>query len=394
MTSDSPHPQSPQQPPVPPVTSAPSASSISSPSDAQGAPQGTEQSAQWAWVRPVRQVQWEETPPLEFHQLMRGAPRYRWWKPLVALVLAILYYLTLSVVFTLIILVPYFIFTGASVSPDDLFALAMLDTQQPISVVLALGSIALMIPAAILAMVSVGLTPAKRLWSVALRIRWRWIGRTVLPAFVALIVMNVLGIALEIAFAGGVDGLEEAAEAPDIDVQLALLSMLFVLLLVPLQSTAEELVYRGMFMQVLGSWLGGVRGSTGAAKFLRGPWIPVALPALLFGFSHIYDIWGFLMVTGMALVAGWISWRTGGLEAAISLHVVNNLVAFAFMAMAFGGETGQTADGGGPGSLIGSLAGLVLFAWWVDRDFAKRDGRRTRIDTVEARAPLTPSVRA
>src|SRR5690606_10586050 len=145
-----------------------------------------------------------------------------------------------------------------------------------------LGSVSLMIPAAILAMLSVGLGSARRLWSVALRIRWRWIGRTVLPAGAALAVMNALGIAQEMAFAGGL-GDEIVGEAPVIDGHRALWSLVLILLLVPIQATAEEFVYRGMFMQTFGGWLGGVRGTGGFAAFVRGPWLPIAVPALLFG---------------------------------------------------------------------------------------------------------------
>lgn len=340
---------------------------------------------EWAWAKPVAAPQWRETPPLEFHELMRGAPRYRWWKPLLALVLAALYYFTLSTVYGLAILLPYMMLTGDGLdAPDALLELALPDTQRPVSILLTLGSVALMIPAAVLAMLSVGLTPAKRLWSVALRIRWRWIGRTIVPALVSLIAMNVVGIALEFAVQPGA-AQEAAAQPAEYNLQFALISMLLVLLLVPIQATAEELVYRGMFMQVLGGWLGGVRGAGRLATALRGPWIPIVLPAILFGFSHIYDIWGWASVVALAVVAGWLSWRTGGLEAAITMHVLNNLIAFGFLALAFDGETGQTSSGGGLGTLIGSIAGLALYSWWVDRDFRRTDGMRTRIDLVEAR---------
>ncbi|MFC7766719.1 CPBP family intramembrane glutamic endopeptidase [Leucobacter soli] len=302
---------------------------------------------QWAWAKPVQEPQWVETPPLAYHQLLRGVPRYRWWKPLLALLLGVLYYLTLSVAFGLIVIFPYLAFSGADLlDPDAILELALPDTQKPVSMLLTLGSVALMLPSALLAMLSVGLTPAKRLWSVALRIRWRWIGRTVLPAFATLFVMNSLGIVFELALAGGaVDDGEFSM--PHIDPTAALWSAGIALLLVPVQATAEELVYRGMFMQTLGAWLGGVRGATAFAAFLRGPWLVILVPAILFGFSHIYDIWGWLMVVALAVVAGWLTWRTGGLEAAISIHVVNNLVAFGFMTVGFGGETGQTESGGG-----------------------------------------------
>ena len=335
------------------------------------------------WARPAQPERWEETPPLEYHQLLRGAPRYRWWKPLLGLVLGTLYYLTFSVVYGLGVLLPYLLFSGADLAdPDAIMSLAVPDTQNPVSILLTLGSVALMLPAALLGMLSVGLTPAKRLWSVALRIRWRWIIRTIVPALVALVVINVLGIALEIAFAGGVDASEFVEEPPALDTQAALFSMLLVLLLVPIQATAEELVFRGALMQSLGAWFSGVRGTGGFASFVRGPWLPIAIPAIAFGFAHIYDVWGWLIVVMMALVAGWISWRTGGLEAAITLHVLNNLIAFGFMSLGVGGETSQTSDGSGPGSMIAAALGFALFAWWVDRDFRRRDGRRSRIDVV------------
>lgn len=347
------------------------------------------------WVRPAQPEQWHETPELEYHQLLRGAPRYRWWKPVLGLVLGTLYYLTLSVVYGLVVLLPYLFLSGADLAdPDTIMSLAVPDTQNPVSILLTLGSVALMLPAALLGMLSVGLTPAKRLWSVALRIRWRWIARTIVPTLVVLVVINVLGIALEIAFAGSVEASEFAEEAPAIDMQAALVSLLLVLLLVPIQATAEEVVFRGALMQSLGGWFGGVRGSGGFASFVRGPWLPIAIPAIAFGFAHIYDIWGWLVVVMMALVAGWISWRTGGLEAAITLHVINNLIAFGFMSFGVGGETSQTADGSGPGSVIAAVLGFLLFAWWVDRDFRRVDGRRSRIDVVLARTVQTQTVQA
>ena len=93
----------------------------------------------------------------------------------------------------------------------------------------------------------------------------------------------------------------------------------------------------------------------------------------------------------MALVAAWLVWRTGGLEAAITLHVVNNIVGFLMMTLAFGGETKQTAEGGSAISLFASVLGQVLFAWWIDRDFKRVDGRRTRIDRVQKLVAVVPA---
>lgn len=363
------------------------------PEQSQRPPQAPAQPPQWAWAVPPPAPQWRETPPLEYHQLLRGARRYRWWKPLLLVVLATIYYLTLSVAFGLLVMLPYLAVSGVDpLASDALMDLSIPDTQNPMSMLLTLGSVALMLPAALLAMLSVGLTPSKRLWSVALRIRWRWIWRTLLPAVGSLLVMNALGIALSFVFEPG-EAAEEFTPLPGLDMTAALWSIVIALLLVPLQATAEEVVYRGMFMQTLGAWLGGARGGNAIAAFLRGPWLPIAIPAIAFGFSHIYDVWGWISVVMLALVAGWLSVRTGGLEAAISLHVVNNVVAFVVMATGAGGDTKQTSDGGGPSSAIMALVGFGLYAWWVDRDFRRRDGVRTRIDLVEvAAAPVAPAM--
>lgn len=346
----------------------------------------------YAWAQPVEEVRWVETEPLEYHQLLRGAPRYRWWKPLVGLLLGVIYYFTLALPFTLLAMGVHFGLSGTPMTPDALEVFLVPDTQQPATVFVALASIVLMIPAVWLAMLSVGLRPVGRAWSVALKLRWGLLARTLVPAIAALVLMNVLGIGLEILFSGDLSGLSESVETGEallpagFSLEAALWSMLWVLLLVPVQAAAEELVFRGAFIQGLGAWLGAVRGSGALAIFARGPWLPVLISSIVFGFSHIYDVWGWLHVVAMAVTAGWLAWRTGGLEAAISIHVINNLIAFGILAAGFTGETGQTADSGGTiGSLIGSLAGFALFAWWVERIFKKHGGPRTRIDYVEAR---------
>lgn len=332
---------------------------------------------------------WEETPPLEYDRLYRGVPRYRWWRPLLALVIAGFYYLTLAVVFTVAVLVTAALISGDAFTEEAMFALVLPDTQQPLSILLTFGSVALMLPAVILAMLSVGLTPVGRVWSVALRIRWRWIGRTILPAIVCLLFSIALSIGLSILaqlFAGDVT--EPSGEAVTVDYTLALISLAIALLVVPLQATAEEVVFRGMFMQSLGAWLGGSGLRRGS--WLRGPWLPIAVPAIVFGFAHLYDVWGWGEVVTLALVAGWLTWRTGGLEAAISLHVLNNLIVTALLAVGVMGETGQTESSGGPLSLLATMVGLALYAWWVDRDFTRRDGVRTRIDLVAVERPAAP----
>lgn len=339
----------------------------------------------WAWAKPPEVLQTVETEPLEYHRLYRGAPKYRWWKPLLVLVLAAVFYAVFSVIISgiwlgIIAADNPELFTSADplATADEVTAQLMLDTQNPLSVFMNLFTVILMIPSVLLAMLSLGMRPMARVWSVATRIRWGLLGRTIGIAVLAVIVMNLVGMATEYLINPATISEPVAQETQDFSWNAALISMLLVLILVPFQATAEELVFRGLFMQVLGSWL-------------KNPWFAILIPSVGFALAHIYNIWGLAAVGLMGVAAAWLTWRTGGLEAAIAIHVVNNLVAFGFMSAGVGGETAQTADSGGVGTLVGEIFGLALFAWMVTRSFRKHGYGRTRIDLVQVAVPAPMS---
>ncbi|WP_449276869.1 CPBP family glutamic-type intramembrane protease [Leucobacter sp. GX24907] len=355
--------QDPRQSPQPSLQQGPT-------SPQTGADAPAETPAQWAWAQPVvtRTV---ETEPLEYHRLYRGVANYRWWRPLLVLVLTLTFYLLLSVIFGMVVGGLLFLFN----SPDQVFALvetlAIPDTQNPLSVLVGLSSVIVtMIPAVWLAMRVSGVRPAKRVLSVALRVRWGLLGRTAGYAALALIGVNLaVSVTAGLLLSGGD---EPIPEMPDIDVQAALISMGIVVLLVPLQAAAEEIVFRGALMQALGAWL-------------RSPWFAILLPAIGFALAHIttYGFWGMLSVGIMGVVAAWLTWRTGGLEAAIALHVVNNLIAFGAMSTGLGGSTDQNDDGITPIGILAQAVSFVLFIWLTLRGFRKGRHGRTRVDLIQ-----------
>ena len=80
---------------------------------------------------------------------------------------------------------------------------------------------------------------------------------------------------------------------------------------------------RGWLLQGVGAWL-------------RTPWLPIAVQAVVFAALHGWGTpWGFADLVVFGLIAGWLTVRTGGLEAAIALHIMNNLVA-SVLAAAYG----------------------------------------------------------
>ncbi|MFC5337036.1 CPBP family intramembrane glutamic endopeptidase [Leucobacter denitrificans] len=337
---------------------------------------------QWAWAQPQPVYVPVETEPLEYHRLYRGAPKYRWWKPLLVFLLAVSYYLAMNLTLSLLFIPLLMVFDpeyaqGAFLLQDQ----AILDTQHPWSLVMSMTLIILFIPAVILAMLSLGIRPTGRVWSVAGRIRWGLLGRTLGAALVGVIVMNGVGILADMVIDGitGATGAEAPELPADFDVNAAIISMVLVVLLVPFQAAAEEVAFRGLLLQVFGSWM-------------KSPWLAIGLSTVAFAAMHIYDIWGLIAVGLMGLVAAWLTWKTGGLEAAIAIHVLNNLIAFAFMASGITGETAQVESGSGIESIIGEIAGLAVFAWLVIRIFRKHGYGRERIDVVMQ--PVQPSAAA
>lgn len=91
------------------------------------------------------------------------------------------------------------------------------------------------------------------------------------------------------------------------------------LILVPLQSIAEEYIFRGLLMQSLGFWF-------------NIPILALLIQAVIFAAFHGYNSLGIFEVFVSGLVMGFFTWKTNGLEVGAALHTVNNLaVAFTVM---------------------------------------------------------------
>lgn len=90
----------------------------------------------------------------------------------------------------------------------------------------------------------------------------------------------------------------------------------------PLQAAAEEYFFRGYLLQALGS------------AVPNGRWFGVVGSAAIFALLHgSQDLPLFVHRFAFGLIAGVLAVRTGGLEAGIAAHVVNNLVAFGYAAL-------------------------------------------------------------
>lgn len=316
-----------------------------------------------------------EIVELPYHRLYRAQPTYRWWRPLVAILMTAVFFLGVSI----IVAIPVFVvvFATASIdflSPtatDDLTTLITPDMARPWTLAFGLGSIILVLPLIPVALRIAGIRPAgvrvSILHSVLFRLRWRWLLITFIPA--AVVWIATFAVQLGVGIALGEELLPFSTDVPTY-----LLSVLIVVLLVPIQAATEEYLYRGVLLQGVGSWV-------------RFAPVTILVSAVLFGFSHAYDAWGIATIVVMGIGFGFVAIRTGGLEAGIAFHTVNNIAAFVVTGTGIFGPTGITEDTGGPAGLVAQVITVVLWVLGVEW-LARRNGveRLSRIG-VETAAP-------
>lgn len=293
---------------------------------------------------------------LAYHRLDHADPRHRWWKPLVEVLISGPIFFCVSIVLGILLAVVALAPGGPEVSmelsssqyPVDIFT-------QPLVFFVTFFSIVVLLPCVLLARAIMGPAPLGLISSVAGRVRWRWLGLCLIAGF------GLYGVVQAVLI-----GVPAAAGAPlpetafDPSVGWWILAM--ILVLVPLQCAAEEYAFRGYLMQTIGRWL-------------RHPAWAIVLPVPIFVIGHGYDPWGQASVGAMALTAGYLCYRTGGLEAAIGLHVANNVIGLLLGSIGwadpFASEGGSAFDLGVALLLNLGYAALIVV-------LARRRGIQTR----------------
>ncbi len=280
---------------------------------------------------------------LRYHQLLRAAPRGRWWALLGIAVLGLL-------LLVLQITVLFAVLRVSGLDADE--ALERLGGEGEITPAFLAGlnlGWAVMIPVALGLVWAVhGLRPG---WasSVLGGLRWRWMATCLGLSFVALLATLVVGALVPVHGGVEVEGTLNDFTSTTRDF------LLVVLLLTPLQAAGEEYAFRGYLTQAFGVIFDNARLALVVA---------VVAPAVLFALLHgAQDGPTFVSRLAFGLVAGVLVVLTGGLEAGIAMHVLNNFLAFG-LALAFTDMTSAFNPTGGSWwsllvTLTQSLAYLV-----------------------------------
>jgi uncharacterized protein len=159
------------------------------------------------------------------------------------------------------------------------------------------------------------------LTSVAPKMRWNFFFTCLGMAFVAVIAQIVVGM-----FLPGEDGGGSQTGSLNHFTTAAIISGLVVLLTTPLQAAGEEYLFRGYLLTAFGA-------------LFNSKWVAIAATATLFALAHgVQNAPLFFDRLAFVLIAGWLVTRTGGLEAGIALHILNNFLALG-IALAYGDLT-------------------------------------------------------
>jgi len=247
-----------------------------------------------------------------YPQLLRG-PNHTWWRPAVSLavvlgallVVLLGYWTTMAAIWA----------TKGGAVPTE----AEYDSwaASPTGVLLVNLLLAALIPVAQLGVWAGHGWRPRWVASVTGGVRWVWLVRCAVIALVVMVIAN----GLLLLFTGG------AELSPE---QRAGSYVLVVLATTPLQAAGEEYFFRGWLSQTIGSLV--PRAGAGAL-------LAAVVSATTFAYAHgQQDLWLFADRLCFGLVSSWLVWRTGGLEASITLHAAFNLVAFAYSV--FTGQVG------------------------------------------------------
>lgn len=251
--------------------------------------------------------------PREYQHMLRGG-RHRWWRPLLAILLmAVFGFLMIQLVLPIVMVIG--VVLGVD-NPLDWAArtLTDVDNMGPAGFFATNLSLIVLIPAAMWAIWIAHRIRPRFLTSVVGGIRWKWLARCLLITLPIWLVYMAISLLID----------HEGGARPEQWIPLLIMAVV----MTPLQAAGEEYAFRGFLLQTIGSWF---------PQPLLALIVPTVLSVAVFAVAHGSPNGWVLADLGLfALVAAVATWRTGGLEAAIVIHAVNNVSIF-FVVILFGG---------------------------------------------------------
>ena len=266
-----------------------------------------------------------EAEPRPYVHQMRG-PRHRWWRPILAGLVAAPTWLLLVGALTAA-------FAAAGLLPDTVEEFG----TDPWGSLYGNLVLAALIPATFLGLWAGHRRDPRRVLSVARRLRWGWLLRctaVVTPLWV--VYLAVSWVLFD----------QEVLPRSEQWVGLVVVS----LLTTPLQAAGEEIAFRGGLVQSVGSWF-------------PSPVVALVVTTILSTVTFVaahgsFDPWIGIEIGTLAVFGCYLAWRTGGLEAVLVIHIVNNVLITVTGAL-FGGLEESYVDTTSTGSPLSALSAVL-----------------------------------
>ncbi|WP_166821403.1 CPBP family intramembrane glutamic endopeptidase [Brevibacterium limosum] len=304
--------------------------------------------------------------PRGYHRQFAAQRGNRWYKPILVAVLAAVFYL----VEIIAQFAGFFIWALFALGGDGDFSAwseRLIDMNTTTGILFGLVNVILMWPAVELATLCVYRRWFSTMISLRGGLRLRRLGRYMLYGSAVSVVCAIVMVLFS-------DGSMGDLTSGIVWNQHVLAMLIAFVLLVPFQATAEEIVFRGLAMNVIGAWL-------------RHPAWAVLIPVPFFVFGHVYDLPGLIDVGIFAVIVGTLTIITGGLEAGIAFHIINNLFAFVLGVLS-GADLNATSS---PTiEVVMSIIAPIGFAVIVVLDHRRRGGPSPCRGDPTDREPLGP----
>jgi uncharacterized protein len=270
-----------------------------------------------------------------YPQILRGQ-WYAWWRSVAGVILGLSLFLLVTTVVSQALVMVFWATTAGNQPYRDYFTKAFA-FELPTGMLAVNLGLATLIPIAWALMAMIHQMRPRWLSSVQPRIRWRYLFGCLAIAAIAL---------------NGVMLLSTTVGKPlSVQSQQDFWAFFAVIVLTsPIQAAAEEIFFRGYLLQALGS-------------LVARPWFGVIASSVVFALLHgTQNVPLFVDRLAFGLLAGLLVWRTGGLEAGIAAHVINNVFAYLIAGLTTSVAALKAIKGIGWVDAAFDVGGFALFA--------------------------------